>query len=213
MLHEYKFKDLEAAADAMVDQIVHQLRTQIARSGNAVLAVGGGRTPKHVLPRLAARDCDWRRVTVTLTDDRMVPADDPDSNEGLVRKHLLCDRAREAKFLGLVGNSGQEVPQPDIVYLGFGEDAHIASLFPNEPALSAQHLGTVEAFAPVLPRERISLTMPTLLAAQYVVILIYGEKKKRVFCRARDFSSASNLPLARMLRQTLAAVSVFIAND
>ena len=64
MLHEYKFKDLEAAADAMVDQIVHQLRTQIARSGNAVLAVGGGRTPKHVLPRLAARDCDWRRVTV-----------------------------------------------------------------------------------------------------------------------------------------------------
>ncbi|MEK9662032.1 MAG: 6-phosphogluconolactonase, partial [Alphaproteobacteria bacterium] len=53
-------------------------------------------------------------------------------------------------------------PQADVVYLGFGEDGHVASLFPSGPELAARHLGLVAAAAPVAPVARISLTMPTL---------------------------------------------------
>ena len=97
-----------------------------------------------------------------------------------------------------------------MVYLGFGEDGHVASLFPRGPELAATHQGTIGTDAPVQPRERISLTLPTICAAQHLILVITSVEKHRIFQRACNSSEAKDLPLAEVLRKTRASVSVFI---
>ena len=210
MTHEHYFKVFETAAESMVSHISSLLQRKVVEAGRAVLAVGGGRTPKRVLPMLANQDCPWRYVTVTLTDDRQVSMEDPDSNEGLVRNYLLRERAREAAFNGLIGTPGYQDLQLDVAYLGFGEDGHVASLFPRGPELAATHQGTIDTFARVQLRERISLTLPTICAAQHLIFLISSVEKYRIYQRACKAPEAQKLPLAEVLRKTRASVSVFI---
>ena len=210
MTHEHHFKVFEMAAEAMVSHISSLLQRKVIESGRAVLAVGGGRTPRQVLPMLANQDCPWRYVTVTLTDDRQVSMEDPDSNEGLVRNYLFRERAREAAFNGLIGTPGYQDLQLDVAYLGFGEDGHVASLFPGGPELAATHKGTIETLAPVQPRQRISLTLPTICAARHLILFVSSPEKYRIYQRACKAPEAQKLPLAEVLRKTRASVSVFI---
>src|SRR3546814_20208974 len=50
----------------------------------------------------------WAKVHITLVDERYVAPDHPDSNEHLVRTHLLKNLAAAATFTGLAG-SGQHL--------------------------------------------------------------------------------------------------------
>ncbi|MEK9662034.1 MAG: 6-phosphogluconolactonase, partial [Alphaproteobacteria bacterium] len=101
MFREHPFPTFDAAVAALVADLARALNGRNGACGQAVLAVGGGRTPETVLPLLAQAACDWSRVTVSLTDDRRVPADDPASNEGLVRRLLLLGPAARAGFAAL----------------------------------------------------------------------------------------------------------------
>jgi 6-phosphogluconolactonase/glucosamine-6-phosphate isomerase/deaminase len=72
---------------------------------------------------------------------------------------------------------------PDLVILGMGEDGHIASLFPPvaELALGDQALiihTTTDAFA---IHDRISVSLNLLAASDQQVLLLKGEKKKKVW--------------------------------
>lgn len=207
---ERVFEDFATAAAAMVADMAEFIREHDRSAGPTVLAVGGGRTPEHVLPLLAASACPWQRVTVTLTDDRLVPADDPLSNAGLARRCLLRGAAARADFSGLADASDAGPPQPDIVYLGFGEDGHVASLFPGGPELEAGHSGVVAATAPVAPHRRLSLTLPTLTSARLIVMLVSGAAKHRIYRRARAEPAPGVLPLARVLHASGAAVQVYL---
>src|SRR5580698_2206947 len=93
------FPTAEAAAEAAVDAIISQLTPP----GPKRLMVTGGRGPGPVYDRLAQTDLDWSRVTVTLSDERFVGADAPESNERLVRERLLQGYAAAATFVPLKG--------------------------------------------------------------------------------------------------------------
>lgn len=210
-INEHDFDGFDAAAAAMAAATARALADCIARRGAAVLAVGGGRTPVMVLPLLARADCDWSRVTVTLTDERRVDVRDPASNKGLVRRHLLQGPAGGAVFVGLGGNSAP--PQPDVIYLGFGEDGHVASLFPGGPELRAGHVGVVAAGSPVAPVRRLSLTLPALLAAGRILILVSGAAKHEVYARAKAEARAPELPLARVLHGAGPSIDVYLVRN
>src|SRR5438093_10606632 len=53
------------------------------------VALSGGTTAQECYDRLAATDLEWDDVTVLFGDERWVPVDDPDSNEGMARRVLL----------------------------------------------------------------------------------------------------------------------------
>ncbi len=72
---ERSFVTVDAAARALADDLAEALRRAISARDRALLAVSGGRTPRHVFDCLRRLDVDWPRVTVTLTDERWVPAD------------------------------------------------------------------------------------------------------------------------------------------
>ena len=211
-MREHLCGTFDEATQALVLHLASLLRAHVAAGGRAVFATGGGRTPLAVLPRLAASECPWSRVIVTLTDERRVAADDLASNEGLVRRLLLQGPAALAGFVGLCDVAAPP-PQADVVYLGFGEDGHVASLFPSGPELAANHLGLVESKAPAPPVARLSLTLPSLLAASRIVLLVSGPGKHAVYTRAKVEVAEAQSPLARILSGDGPEIDVFVSDD
>ena len=222
---ERRFPSLADAAHALAGELALILDHAISRRGRALLAVSGGHTPQPVFERLRQLEVEWGRVTLTLTDERWVPPDHPDSNESLVRSWLLRGSAAAAAFVPLFG--GEESPeagQPacearlrslalpfDAVYLGMGNDGHVASLFPGDPAIDAGDSLCV-AVAPTGSRlPRMSLTAPTLLNAEKLFLLFAGRDKETVYTEAKKSGSGKDLPLRLILSQAQTPVSVLIA--
>ena len=93
------FTYAKAAAAAAADAILGQL----SGPGEKRLMVTGGRGPGPVYDQLAASQLDWANVTVTLSDDRFVALEAPESNEAMVRARLLQHYAAAARLVPLNG--------------------------------------------------------------------------------------------------------------
>ena len=215
----------EAAAEVLGEALGRALR---GRAGPARLMVTGGSTPVACYDKLKDWPIDWSRVEVTLTDDRFVPPTADESNERLVREHLLTGAAAAAGLTALWSDAGspdeaavraepkvRALGRFDAVLLGVGDDGHFASLFPGSPELAegldpnAQRLviGVTKAgLAPYVPR--ISLTLPAILNASLVVILIAGEAKKRPVEAALG---GAGLPVRAVLAQDRTPVRILWA--
>lgn len=165
------------------------------------IAIAGGFVSQHLLPALArsAQHINWERIHVWWVDERYVDVNDPDRNdteaiEGLfaqvnaVTLHRMP--ARSAMSLTEAGTSyrshwdeqmrGRAL---DLVILGMGPDGHVASLFP-ERHMEWESPVDVVADSPKPPPERITLTLPVLLAAHEVVIAAPGRKKADAIAKA-----------------------------
>jgi 6-phosphogluconolactonase len=210
----YRFADASARVAALAGRIARQLDDALSARGRAVLAVSGGRSPVPLFEALRGMPLDWSRVLVTLVDERLVAPTHPDSNEALVREHLLRERAAQARLLGLVDPAepqlqhcvrlaNQHAIAPDVVVLGMGDDGHTASLFAQaqgiEQAMDQNAAPTyVGLIPPRAPHARISMSLRALLAAPCLLLCIDGEVKRRVYESARS-DDASAYPIARLL--------------
>jgi 6-phosphogluconolactonase len=196
------FETRLAASNAAADLLASLVRSNLASDPKAQssLVVSGGSTPGACFDRLSAESIDWSRVTVVPSDERWVSSDDPDSNERLIRARLLQGRARQGRVLSffregvdarqapaLIEQDLQRLRRPfGATLLGMGEDGHFASLFPDfeglqkalDPQDSAQCIVVKTAGS---PHQRISLTISALLDSDHIVLLIFGEAKRRVF--------------------------------
>lgn len=218
----HSFPDAEALATELSERLAHALRTEIGRADRAGLVVSGGATPVPLFVRLRDADLPWDRVTVTAADERWVPPDAPESNERLIREHLLRGRAAEARFIGLktphetpeAGAAEAEarlgaVPRPfAAVVLGMGADGHTASLFPHAEGLNAalDPAGTrmVTAVRPpysegAAARPRLTLTLTALTGSRLIVLHITGAEKRTVYERALEGGDALALPVRAVL--------------
>lgn len=221
-----EFKDRDALDTELAATLCELLRKDIATRGSASLAVSGGSTPIGLFACLSNCELDWSRVWVTLVDDRWVEPDHEDSNERLVRQHLLKNHASTAKFVGLkspgenASNSLQRtasrltlLPRPfTCVVLGMGGDGHTASWFPQASNLQAllDPGGELEVGAtqPVTaPHQRITLTLPAVLNSRSIIIHITGDEKRDVLQAA----SKACYPIAAILEQHISPVSIWWA--
>jgi 6-phosphogluconolactonase len=186
------------AFEAAANLVVTQLQAALAR-GRARFALTGGHSGRALLTLLAKRrDVPWDRIDYTLTDDRWVPGDDPDSNLRLARELLFepCgvptdrihppptdretpDATAAAWARDLVAFAG-DPPVLDVVVLALAPDGHIASLMPGSAALrsTAWTAGVSADEVGVEPRvARVSLTAPVLTAAGHVVMTAVGGER------------------------------------
>ena len=211
--------------------ITEQLTDGIKAKGAASLAVSGGSTPVELFEHLSTLDLGWDKVFITLVDERWVEPRDNDSNEHLVRTHLLKDRATAATFVGMkndaatAGAGEQEcangltnVPRPfDLLILGMGNDGHTASLFPGAEKLAAatdmESGRTCMGIAPLTaPHERMTLTLPTILDSREIILHITGEQKKEVLGKAMQEGVVEEMPIRFVLRQETTQVTVYWAS-
>ncbi|AXK40158.1 6-phosphogluconolactonase [Crenobacter cavernae] len=209
-------KDGDEHVARLTKAVSDGLAATLAEQGRATLAVSGRRSPVPLFHALAEADLDWSRVTVTLVDERFVPADHADSNERLVREHLMVGRARAATFVGLVADpedlaasvaAANRAYRPiDVAVLGMGEDGHTASLFPDAPEFSAglapaNPAAYLSVTPPAAPHARVSLTLAALLSAKRLILAIAGEPKRRVY-DAASANLTTALPISALIHQT-----------
>ena len=219
------YPDGEALAEAASELIAGSLANGLQRVGRATFVATGGSTPAAAYRRLAAAAIDWAGVVVTLSDERWVPPSDRDSNERMVRQHLLAGPAAAARFTPLwspvsTPDGAAAAAEPavaamtpfDTVLLGMGDDGHIASLFPGSPVLGRgldpngdRLCIAVPPGHPAPPQERISLTLKALLQAKAVVLLITGSAKRRII---EEAMAGADLPVRRLLQQDRAPISI-----
>jgi 6-phosphogluconolactonase len=216
-----RFDSAGAMAKAAADFAAESLARGLSTSGQALFVATGGRTAGGVYDQLAQAPLDWSRITVKLTDERWVAVDDPDSNEGLVRSRLLQCEAAKARLIGLRGKAKtlqdaadeacirlEGLAAPDVALVGMGEDGHIASLFPGNPAL-ALGLDPAAPACIVVPRgtgrpppqDRLSLSAAWLTRARLILIVINGAAKLRVAQLALSGTDDSEFPVRSILKR------------
>ncbi|XOF35156.1 MAG: 6-phosphogluconolactonase [Candidatus Electrothrix sp. YB6] len=226
----FTFPDRGKLIAALSDRIGTALSRSISKQGRASLAVSGGSTPKPLFRQLSGLDLLWQQVVVTLVDERWVDPGGSDSNEQLVRQHLLQNRAAAAGFIGLKNAAPsadqgeaecerhlQEVPRPfTILILGMGNDGHTASLFPGADRLAAatdMDSGRIcMAVTPkTAPHARMTLTLPAILDAEEILLHITGPDKKAVLDKALTDGPPEVMPIRYVLRQQTTPVTVYWA--
>ncbi|MBL8656266.1 MAG: 6-phosphogluconolactonase [Altererythrobacter sp.] len=177
-----------------------------AGDGPVTITVPGGSTPFPIIERLLDADLPWRRLVVWPNDDRAVPEDHPASNTGKLRALFERVGAEVATLSEM-----EQIPRFDLAWLGMGADGHIASLFPNtDPRVDEPRRVlrlTPDPLPPEAPFDRISLTIPALLASDELVFVIRGADKRAVFENAA--AGRGDLPIARLLGAARQPVTCF----
>lgn len=214
----YSFPDHEALIRKFTDTISEILKRGVKQNRRASLAVSGGRTPVALFKALSLTDIPWQNVDITLVDERWVDPADIDSNENLVRSHLLQNKAAKAHFTGMKNSSAtagageaecekilKSIHRPfDVLILGMGSDGHTASLFPGAEKLAqATDMNSGKiciSIAPLTaPHERMTLTLPEILSSKNIFLHITGQNKKAVLEKALTQGSAEEMPIRFIL--------------
>jgi len=214
----------EAAAARLVTRLVDAQATR-GRAHVVVTGGGVGTATLKALANTPARDAvDWSAVDVWWGDERFLPAGDPDRNETQARDALLdhvpLDPARVHPMPALGEPWGDDVdaaaaayaeelraaarpeerlgvPTFDVVMLGVGPDGHVASLFPEHPALHEADRTVVGVRgSPKPPPVRISLTMPVIRSAGEVWLLAAGAEKATAVALALSGAGEVAVPAA-----------------
>jgi 6-phosphogluconolactonase len=198
-----------------------------AATGFHHVALSGGRIARQFLAvarEIADTDASAARKLQTThffwSDERCVAAEHPESNYRLAREALLDPVEVPGALVhrlkgeedpdGAVQDANEEiarfVPQSsvglpifDLVFLGMGEDGHVASLFPGGP-VSTQQPGPAYAVVvgPKPPNPRITLTYPALAVAREVWVLVSGEGKE--LSLRNSLEGKVMTPLARLIQ-------------
>lgn len=177
----------------------------VSEHGRFTVALSGGSTPKGLYSVLASgtiSDIPWNSMYFFWGDERHVPPNHPDSNYRMVFESLLSKvpvpsqnifrihaetpdaelaaRSYEQDLRKFFSLKAGEFPRFDLILLGLGPEGHTASLFPDSPALlDSRHL-VVANWIEKLKTERITLTLPVLKSARFVMFLVSGEGKAEI---------------------------------
>src|SRR5579862_6909942 len=152
-----------------------------AAAQREAIVLTGGSTPGKAYERAAALEPDWSGVSLWWGDERCVPPDDEHSNFGLAKRTLLDQLARQPEVHRIrgelepadaVGEYEQAITGVvlELLLLGLGPDGHVASLFPGSPQLEERKRLVTSGPAGLEPWiDRVTLTLPSLLAARRIV--------------------------------------------
>lgn len=189
----------------VVDDVPAAFADLVVEEAPESVALSGGGLAERCYEQLAARDVDWRAVTVLFGDERVVPVTDEDSNEGMARRVLL-DRAKPTVIHSMTALGAdrydelvRSVPPIDLVHLGVGPDGHTASLFPGAPV--PQDRFVVAMGDDLHPHPRITFTYEAIARSQLAVVTMAGEEKRDAWQRLQrgDDLPAQHIRASRVL--------------
>ena len=203
----------------IVKLISDKLNSSIENKGFGSLVVSGGSSPISIYEELSNIDLSWSKVFLTLVDDRLVDPDHKDSNQKLLHKHLIKNKAKNINFYPLTENflSNTEFKKPfDVTLIGMGEDGHFASLFPDminqyeafDINASPKILTTPPKGNPLIPR--ITMNLSLIMESLNIILLVKGKAKQNIFEKAKQ---EQKLPIHHLIKNRNRDFFIEKAND
>ena len=214
------FADKAALAEHAAAQWLERLAKRDTNKPFTV-ALSGGRIPRLLYESVVelARPSVFDNVHFFWGDERVVPPTDDESNFkladlGLFRPlrippgqvHRVQTERSETEavqlatdeLLRFTNSQADRQPVIDLVFLGMGEDAHVASLFPGDTEAIKSQAVYRAVTGPKPPPRRITLGYPALAAAREVWVLASGEGKAEAL--RVSLTKGGDTPLARVLQ-------------
>jgi len=218
-----------ATADELARTVAGKWLDEIepaSRAGKSYcVALSGGRIAQKlftaIVEQAKPRAISFDRIHFFWADERFVPANDKESNFRMANELLFAPlkipgsqihrihgedppdtaAAEAASELCRVAQSninGQ--PVLDLIFLGMGEDGHVASLFPgeNESACSDNAIYRAVKNSPKPPPNRVTLGYAALAAARQVWVLVSGAGKEAALHESLRTNGCT--PLARVAK-------------
>lgn len=197
----------EELAATVADALVERISAAQADSGVAHIVLTGGGIGTAVLAALATREVDWTRVECWWGDERFLSPGHPDRNATQARAALLdlipidddqvhempadegqgADQAARDYADELARSSAtRTIPSFDVLLLGVGPEGHVASIFPDSAAATAAESVVAVQGSPKPPPTRITMTFPTIRAANEVWLVAAGAEKADAIALALD---------------------------
>ena len=210
--------------DALAEQTAARWLKLLASSDVSrpfTVALSGGRFPKKFYQAVAEQSAgvSFENVHFFWGDERVVPPTDEESNFKLAAVPLLLSlkisdenihriltergesfavQQAEAELCRIANLNAKGQPVFDLVFLGMGEDGHVASLFPGDAEALESNAVYRAVTGPKPPPRRITLGYPALAAAREVWLLLSGEGKAGML--RGSMAPEGTTPLARVLQ-------------
>lgn len=190
---------------------VNAAKNVLLADGVHTIGLSGGSTPGTVYAAFANTASGKKPYTFIQIDERMVPADHPDSNQRQA-KEALAPLLKKANFVTVPTEIAPELAADkyealiqdhlplDVAVLGVGPDGHTASLFPHSSALSSKRLVTHTTTDQFTVRDRITLTFPAILQSRQLLVLLKGKEKQAVIETLQEkLKTAEAFPAMKLL--------------
>ena len=176
----------------------------IGKKGKVLIALPGGRSIVPILQELKKAKITWEKTQIFMIDERLVALEHKESNFRLLREHLLdyliiqnqlSETNLHPFLIKTTENQGiadydKELKKYggkyDIIFLGSGEDGHVAALYPGHWGLTKKENYFVMHDSPKHPKERMTSSVSLLQKADVAFILFFGEQKIRAYKRFND---------------------------
>lgn len=220
-----KFSDADALARAVAQAWLDEIAAAHRAGQTHCVALSGGRITLKFFAAVTefsrAQQISLAGVHFFWADERCVPPDDSESNFSAAQTaffrplgiaaekihRILGEQPpeRAAAFANAdikrivpVHAGGQ--PMLDLIFLGMGEDAHVASLFPQEAEAAGANPAVYRAIthSPKPPPNRVTLGYAALAAARQVWVLASGNGKEVAL--QDSLTPGSRTPLGRVLQ-------------
>ena len=221
--------DEDALARAAAERLTTLLEQAVQERGSATLSLTGGTTPQRLYALLAdpalpwRTRIDWQRLHLFWGDERHVPPDHKDSNFGMANgamiRHVPIPPQQVHRMRGEVADAHDAAGQYgealragfaaagrtdytfDVMLLGLGEDAHIASIFPRSELLRRPVSSRAAAiWASHLNAWRITLTPAAILDSRAIVMVVAGASKAEAVRAAIEEPENTEHRPAQLLR-------------
>lgn len=176
-------------------------------------AFSGGRIAVKFFQEIAAHPLGppaSRRLEFFFADERCVPPDHADSNYRLMRENLIEPLQIPAERVHRI--RGEDEPHAgakaaaeelgdavlDYVFLGMGEDGHVASIFPGDKAAFSDPALYRAVIAPKPPPQRITIGLNMIQQARNLWVLVSGAGKEAAL--AESLKPDGRTPLASVIQ-------------
>jgi len=229
------FADADELAGAVAEAWLHEIELANRAGKGLCVALSGGRIThkffEQTVEKARERAVSFHRVHFFWADERCVPPTDSESNFKLAndllfeplkisKNHIhrilgekspqtaLQAAEEELSHFASTDKSGR--PLLDLIFLGMGEDGHVASLFQNAMLTLSNDAKSNGPFifvenSPKPPPRRISLSFNAIVGAKSVWVLVSGSGKEAAL---KESLGKGRTPLARVI-QARAVTKIF----